>query len=184
MTQRKHPFHTVFVLVMFILLIIYSIYRLYHHFAFESLPRQLSSDFQVVYIDASYVLSIASLLFSPTLLVYILSDRMTQLIKVPIKVIIITVVLSLIVAIPVQIFEFGRLEHIAESNGYLACPPFTIASSGMTMEAMVINESLCTDAEINRIAMYGYFHELERVDKLLKTRERALGSNREEQGNG
>lgn len=54
----------------------------------------------------------------------------------------------------------------------------------MTMEAMVINESLCTDAEINRIAMYGYFHELERVDKLLKTRERALGSNREEQGNG
>ncbi|AHI99745.1 putative membrane protein [Vibrio parahaemolyticus UCM-V493] len=48
------------------------------------------------------------------------------------------------------------------------------------MEAMVINESLCTDAEINRIAMYGYFHELERVDKLLKTRERALGSNREE----
>ncbi|EHV2821767.1 hypothetical protein K2B98_002116 [Vibrio parahaemolyticus] len=109
---------------------------------------------------------------------------MTQLIKAPIKVIIITVVLSLIVAIPVQIFEFGRLEHIAESNGYLACPPFTIASSGMTMEVMVINESLCTDAEINRIAMYGYFHELERVDKLLKTRERALGSNREEQGNG
>ncbi|NCG70585.1 hypothetical protein GWK93_06205, partial [Vibrio parahaemolyticus] len=84
MTQRKHPFHTVFVLLMFILLIIYSIYRLYHHFAFESLPRQLSSDFQVVYIDASYVLSIASLLFSPTLLVYILLDRMTQLIKVPI----------------------------------------------------------------------------------------------------
>ncbi|MDF4871536.1 hypothetical protein P3571_22790, partial [Vibrio parahaemolyticus] len=84
------------------------------------LPRQLSSDFQVVYIDASYVLSIASLFFGPTLLVYVLLDRMTQLIKVPIKVIIITVVLSLIVAIPVQIFEFGRLEHIAESNGYLA----------------------------------------------------------------
>ncbi|EHK5108336.1 hypothetical protein HYO33_16615 [Vibrio parahaemolyticus] len=96
---------------------------------------------------------------------------MTQLIKVPIKVIIITVVLSLIVAIPVQIFEFGRLEHIAESNGYLACPPFTIASSGMTIEAMVKDERLCLDAEINRIAMYGYFHELERVDDYIKSQE-------------
>ncbi|EJG0880487.1 hypothetical protein C4G54_RS00435 [Vibrio parahaemolyticus] len=96
---------------------------------------------------------------------------MTQLIKVPIKVIIITVVLSLIVAIPVQIFEFGRLEHIAESSGYLACPPFTIASSGMTIEAMVKDERLCLDAEINRIAMYGYFHELERVDDYIKSQE-------------
>ena len=179
MTQQKHPFHTAFVLFMFILLITYSIYRLYHHFVFESLPLQLSSGFQVVYIDASYVLSIASLLLCPTLLVYILFDRMTQLVTVPIKVITITIVLSLIVAIPGQIFEFGRLKYIAENNGYSACPPFTIASSGMTIEAMVKNERLCSDAEINRIAMYGYFHELERVDKLLKTRERASGSNRE-----
>ncbi|EIA1622992.1 hypothetical protein HYO55_06265 [Vibrio parahaemolyticus] len=96
---------------------------------------------------------------------------MTQLIKVPIKVIIITVVLSLIVAIPVQIFEFGRLEHIAESNGYLACPPFTIASSGMTIEAMVKDERLCLDAEINRIGMYGYFHELERIDYYIKSKD-------------
>lgn len=91
MTQQKPPFYTAFVLLIFILLIIYSIYRLYHHFAFESLPLQLSSGFQVVYIDASYVLSIASLLLCPTLLVYILFDRTTQLVKVPIKVITITV---------------------------------------------------------------------------------------------
>ncbi|WP_409585525.1 hypothetical protein [Vibrio owensii] len=179
MTQQKHPFHPVFASLMFILLIIYAIYRLYHHFAFESLTLQFSSDFQVVYIDASYVLSIASLLLCPILLVYLLFDRMTQLVKVPVRVITIAVVLSLIVAIPIQIFEFWRLKYIAENNGYSACPPFTIASSGMTIEAMVKNERLCSDAEINRIAMYGYFHELERVDKLLKTREIASGSNRE-----
>lgn len=171
MTQRKHPFHTVFVLLMFILLIIYSIYRLYHHFAFESLPRQLSSDFQVVYIDASYVLSIASLLFSPTLLVYILLDRMTKLIKVPIHLITISVVLSLIIAIPFQIFEFGRLKYIAENNGYSACPPFTIASSGMFVEAMVKEEKYCLEPEINRIGMYGYFHELERIDYYIKSKD-------------
>lgn len=171
MTQQKHPFHTAFVLLIFILLIIYSIYRLYHHFAFESLPLQLSSGFQVVYIDASYVLSIASLLLCPTLLVYILFDRMIQLVKVPIKVITITVVLSLIVAIPVQILEFGRLRYIAENNGYSACPPFTIASSGMSIEAMVKDERLCLDAEINRIAVYGYFHELERIDNYIKSQE-------------
>ncbi|MFV8439955.1 hypothetical protein ACNO7X_23560, partial [Vibrio owensii] len=96
MTQQKHPFHPVFASLMFILLIIYAIYRLYHHFAFESLTLQFSSDFQVVYIDASYVLSIASLLLCPILLVYLLFDRMTQLVKVPIKVITIAVVLSLI----------------------------------------------------------------------------------------
>ncbi|MFV8412222.1 hypothetical protein [Vibrio owensii] len=179
MTQQKHPFHPVFASLMFILLIIYAIYRLYHHFAFESLTLQFSSDFQVVYIDASYVLSIASLLLCPILLVYLLFDRMTQLVKVPIQLITIAVLLSLIVAIPIQILEFWRLKYIAENNGYLACPPFTIASSGMTIEAMVKNERLCSDAEINRIATYGYFHELERVDKLLKTRERASGSNRE-----
>ncbi|MCR9986203.1 hypothetical protein [Vibrio antiquarius] len=172
MTQQKHPFHTAFVLLIFILLIIYSIYRLYHHFAFESLPLQLSSGFQVVYIDASYVLSIASLLLCPTLLVYILFDRMIQSVKVPIKVITITVVLSLIVAIPVQILEFGRLRYIAENNGYYsACPPFTIASSGMSIEAMVKDERLCLDAEINRIAVYGYFHELERIDNYIKSQE-------------
>jgi len=179
MTQQKHPFHPVFASLMFILLIIYAIYRLYHHFAFESLTLQFSSDFQVVYIDASYVLSIASLLLCPILLVYLLFDRMILLVKVPIQLITIAVVLSLIVAIPIQVFEFWRLKYIAENNGYSACPPFTIASSGMTIEAMVKNERLCSDAEINRIAMYGYFHELERVDKLLKTRERASGSNRE-----
>lgn len=171
MTKQKHPFHTAFVLLMFLLLIIYSIYRLYHHFAFESLPRQISSDFQVVYIDASYVLSIASVLFCPILMVYILFDRMTKLIKVPIHLITISVVLSLIIAIPFQIFEFGRLKYIAENNGYSACPPFTIASSGMTIEAMVKDERLCLDAEINRIAMYGYFHELERVDDYIKSQE-------------
>ncbi|EGR2324421.1 hypothetical protein ACU6D0_003661 [Vibrio alginolyticus] len=169
MTQQKHPFHTAFVLLMFILLITYSIYRLYHHFVFESLPRQLSSGFQVVYIDASYVLSIASLLLCPTLLVYILFDRMTQLVKVPIKVITITIVLSLIVAIPGQIFEFGRLKYIAENNGYSACPPFTIASSGKFVEAMVKEEKYCIEPEINRIGMYGYFHELERIDNYIKS---------------
>ncbi|EMD77547.1 putative membrane protein [Vibrio diabolicus E0666] len=96
---------------------------------------------------------------------------MTQLVKVPIKVITITVVLSLIVAIPVQILEFGRLKYIAENNGYSACPPFTIASSGMSIEAMVKDERLCLDAEINRIAVYGYFHELERIDNYIKSQE-------------
>ncbi|KIP73238.1 membrane protein [Vibrio alginolyticus] len=94
---------------------------------------------------------------------------MTQLVKVPIKVITIKIVLSLIVAIPGQIFEFGRLEYIAESNGYSACPPFTIASSGMFVEAMVKEEKYCIEPEINRIGMYGYFHELERIDNYIKS---------------
>lgn len=96
---------------------------------------------------------------------------MTKLIKVPIHLITISVVLSLIISIPVQIFEFGRLKYIAENNGYSACPPFTIASSGMFVEAMVKEEKYCLEPEINRIGMYGYFHELERIDYYIKSKD-------------
>ena len=96
---------------------------------------------------------------------------MTKLIKVPIHLITISVVLSLIIAIPFQIFEFGRLKYIAENNGYSACPPFTIASSGMFVEAMVKEEKYCLEPEINRIGMYGYFHELERIDYYIKSKD-------------
>ncbi|ACY51486.1 hypothetical protein VEA_003326 [Vibrio antiquarius] len=36
---------------------------------------------------------------------------------------------------------------------------------------MVKDERLCLDAEINRIAVYGYFHELERIDNYIKSQE-------------
>ncbi|MCQ9064201.1 hypothetical protein H2C67_08080 [Vibrio diabolicus] len=80
-------------------------------------------------------------------------------------------VLALLVAIPGRLWEFGRLQNIAETNGYLTCPPFTIASSGMFVEAMVKEEKYCIEPEINRIGMYGYFHELERIDNYIKSQE-------------
>ncbi|HCD1284663.1 TPA: hypothetical protein I7691_RS00370 [Vibrio parahaemolyticus] len=80
-------------------------------------------------------------------------------------------VVALLVAIPGRVWEFGRLQNIAEIHGYLECLPFTIASSGMFVEAMVKEEKYCLEPEINRIGMYGYFHELERIDYYIKSKD-------------
>ncbi|ETT15081.1 hypothetical protein D028_3235 [Vibrio parahaemolyticus 50] len=36
---------------------------------------------------------------------------------------------------------------------------------------MVKEEKYCLEPEINRIGMYGYFHELERIDYYIKSKD-------------
>ncbi|ANP64931.1 MULTISPECIES: hypothetical protein [Vibrio] len=169
MIEQKHPAHSAFVLVICITLSAYSSYRLYEYLTLESLQHQINSNFLVIYLSTSHVISVSGLILAPTLSVFIASRVIFKSSSVSIKWMGFATVLALLVAIPGRLWEFGRLQNIAETNGYLTCPPFTIASSGMFVEAMVKEEKYCIEPEINRIGMYGYFHELERIDNYIKS---------------
>lgn len=171
MSDKKHPAHIAFVLLICCLLIVYSIFRINEHINIESLQNQISNSFQVVYVDSSYTYSFGNLIFSPILACYLVSHFIFNSSIISIKWVGCAAVLALIIMIPGQMWEFGRLQKIAETNGYIRCPPFTIASSGRTVKAMVKEKRYCTDSEINRLGQYGHYHELERIDKYLQPKE-------------
>ncbi|WP_257970913.1 hypothetical protein [Vibrio parahaemolyticus] len=171
MREQKHPVHSALVLIISILLGAYSSYRLYEYFTLESLQHQISNNFPVIYLTTSHVISISGLILTPALTIFVASSVISKASSISIKWVGYATVVALLVAIPGRVWEFGRLQNIAEIHGYLECPPFTIASSGMFVEAMVKEEKYCLEPEINRIGMHGYFHELERIDYYIKSKD-------------
>ncbi|AQM66820.1 hypothetical protein Vca1114GL_00297 [Vibrio campbellii] len=168
MIEQKHPVHLALVLGIFILLGVFSFYRLYEYVTLESLQHQIGSNFSVIYLSTSHMVSVSGLILMPTLTLFMASRIIFKSSAISVKWIGCATAIALLVAIPGRLIEFGRLQHIAEINGYSACPPFTLASSGMFVEAMVKEQRYCGEPEINRLGMYGYYHELERIDRYIK----------------
>ncbi len=171
MSDKKHAAHIAFVLLICCLLIVYSIFRINEHINIESLQNQISNGFQVVYVDSSYIFSFGNLIFAPILACYFVSHFIFKSSIISIKWVGSAAVLAFIIMIPGRIWEFGRLQNIAENNGYTVCPPFTIASSASTVRAMVKETRYCSDREINRLGQGGHYHELEIIDKYLQSKE-------------
>ncbi len=171
MSDKRHPFQIAFVLMLFCLLFALSIFHLYEYINIESLQNQINSDFPVVYINTSHMVSIGGVISMPILTVSLATHFIFKSSMIPIKWVGCAVALALIIMIPGQFGEFSRLYKLAESNGYSGCPPFTIASSGRTVKAMVKETRYCSDREINRLGQGGHYHELVRIDKYLQSKE-------------
>lgn len=170
MNNEKHPLHIAFMLIIFSMLIFYSLFRLHVHMEVESLQNQISKGFYIVYVDASYVISIGNLIVAPIIIVYIVLNYIAKHPRMNIRWVTIAAVFALIIALPGQYWEFGRLQQIARSHGFVECPPFTLASGAKTVDAMALDSEYCMDDEINRLGMNGYYQELDRIDNLLKER--------------
>ncbi|WP_432452017.1 hypothetical protein ACRRS0_13310 [Agarivorans sp. QJM3NY_29] len=56
------------------------------------------------------------------------------------------------------------------ANGYQACPAFSLLMSSVSIDAWVKDLSLCSDPEVDKIAMYGYATEPAKIAKLIATR--------------
>ncbi|EGR0316203.1 hypothetical protein L3I74_000798 [Vibrio parahaemolyticus] len=138
------------------------IIELIDYYEFKTLPKQIVNDYSIVYIDPTYLVFYATFLFIPPYVwcVIKLSLWGKDSLGVSVKLLAVTTLLALIIAVPGQFIEYKRQESIAREHGFVSCPPFTLLSSTHIVEAMVKDLRYCTDDAINNIAKYGYFREL------------------------
>ncbi|SON52336.1 hypothetical protein [Vibrio tapetis] len=157
-----HVLHVLLVMIICVGLSYFAAFRLNEYLTLETMQIQLAANYQIVYVDPTYMIGICGLITMPFLLLFIIwthilgkdgSGRMGKLLAI-------LLAIGLIFAIPGQIFEHQRQKSIARDHGFVDCPPFTLLSSTHIVEAMVKDPKYCTDDEITSIAMYGYFREL------------------------
>ncbi len=151
--------------------IVSSFFRLNEYYEFETLQEQIEHGYKIVYIDPTYLIEYtAFLLFIPFYWyfwkVIFYGKEHTRF---ALKAVIIGTTISMILIIPGQFIEHQRLRNIAITHGYTGCPSFTLLSSAHIVEAMVKNPQFCTDEEINKISMYGYFRELPVVNEYIRS---------------
>jgi len=171
MNKLKRFVHVGFVLVMSIVFIISSLFRLNEYYSFETLQGQIEAGYQVVYIDPTYLINFIALLLFPPSYWYFWKVRFydKKSAATALKAVIVVTVVSLLVAFPGQFWEHQRLRQVAISHGYSDCPPFTLLSSAHIVEAMVKEPRYCTDREANKISKYGYYRELPLVNEYINS---------------
>ncbi|CCO47011.1 conserved membrane hypothetical protein [Vibrio nigripulchritudo SOn1] len=166
----KKAAHIVFVLLSAIGFSTFAIFRLNEYLTLETIQLQLDAGFQIIYVDPTFMIDIASLITMPCLFLYvvwnhILGKKESKWIA---KGFFSILAISMIIIIPGQIFEHQRQKSLARTQGFVDCPPFTLLSSTHIVEAMVKDPQYCTDDEITTIAKYGYFRELPIVNAYVK----------------
>lgn len=146
------------------------IVELINYYEFKTLPKQIVNDYGIVYIDPTYLVFYATFLFVPPYVwcVVKLSLWGKDSLGIAVKLLVVTTLLALIIAVPGQLFEYHRQSIMAREHGYNDCPPFTLLSSTHIIKAMVKDLQYCTDDEINSIAKYGYLRELPVVNAYVK----------------
>ncbi|CAG19407.1 hypothetical protein PBPRA0996 [Photobacterium profundum SS9] len=170
MNKVNNIIHLIFVLLSIIGMNVYSVFRLYGHFSLETLQKQIENDYQIVYIDPTFMISFCSLIIFPLYFLYVINTNVLgKEGGTLVKVLMTAAFLGLFIAVPGQFIEHQRLKNIAINHGYTGCPSFTLLSSTHIVEAMVKNPQFCTDEEINKISMYGYFRELPVVNEYIRS---------------
>lgn len=107
MIEQKHPVHLALALGMFILLGVFSFYRLYEYVTLESLQYQIGSNFSVIYLSTSHMVSVSGLILMPTLTLFMVSRIIFKSSAISVKWIGCATAIALLVAIMEDLLSSG-----------------------------------------------------------------------------
>ncbi|MDN3681946.1 hypothetical protein QWZ04_16690 [Vibrio tapetis subsp. quintayensis] len=166
MEKIKHILNFMFVILILSFMVVFSVFRLDEYHQYETLVTQIELNYQIVFIDPTYVIWIGSIICFPFIIWCIGKSQFfgKDSLGISVKLAAVSTLIALALAVPGQILEHQRQKSIARDHGFVGCPPFTLLSSTHIVEAMVKDPQYCTDDEITSIAMYGYFRELPAVN--------------------
>ncbi|USD65783.1 hypothetical protein [Vibrio sp. SCSIO 43136] len=139
------------------------------HFLYGLLEKQIGDEFYIIYTDPSYLISVVGVVVCPITSVYFIT-----LLLVPsssdlaVKTLGAACLLGLVVIIIGQPLERYRQVLMAESNGYLKCPPFTFDTKDLSIVPMVSHEHLCGERELQAKVRYISSKDLDGLNEYIQ----------------
>ena len=145
---------------------------------FGHLNQQLAKHYPVIYIQIEYSAFISGGIIGLTGAMFMLwqfaclkkGEQARTLKHLSTKAFVVAIIISFLFIFPGRHIERSYKEKVATQQGYQPCPPFTLLMSSVSIDAWVKDFSLCHDPEVEKLAIYGYPDEPEKIAKMLGDR--------------